>query len=67
MKFSDELSELRETKFSEIQARDRQNLYNRGVMDGIAYAEDYVRLIEKTHDGAMELLKQNIKRVFLRS
>lgn len=67
MKFSDELERLYEAE--EINLTDPtfplyKDAYTQGYLDGIERSENYVRQIEKTHDGALETLKQNIKRFF---
>ncbi|MDT2390506.1 hypothetical protein P7D98_22510 [Enterococcus avium] len=67
MKFSDELFELLDSE--EIEGRDDrfpgyQDQYTQGYLRGIETAANYVKRLEKTHDGAIETLKQNIKRFF---
>lgn len=67
MKFSDELDRLLEAE--EINHTDPEyptykDAYAQGYLDGIEMAGNYVRQLEKTHDGALETLKQSIKRFF---
>ncbi|HFU5892303.1 TPA: hypothetical protein ACH6J3_002280 [Enterococcus faecium] len=69
MKFSDELERLYEAE--EINLTDStyptyKDAYTQGYLDGIERAENYIRDLEKTHDGAIEMLKTSIKRLFLR-
>ena len=67
MKLSDELERLYEAE--EINMTDStyptyKDAYTQGYLDGIERSENYVRQLEKTHDGALETFKQNIKRFF---
>ncbi|MBK4758403.1 hypothetical protein CU024_1899 [Enterococcus faecium] len=69
MKFSDELERLYEVE--EINLADStyptyKDAYTQGYLDGIERAENYIRDLEKTHGGAIEMLKTSIKRLFLR-
>ena len=66
MKFSDELAELWDLKQSEMTDRNYKDIYNEGFLDGIKFAENHVRRIESLSGGALEMLKQSIKRLFLR-
>jgi hypothetical protein len=67
MKFSDELDKL--WTIEDINSTDPEypaykDEYTQGYLDGIEQSKNYVRQLEKTHDGALETLKQNIKRFF---
>jgi hypothetical protein len=67
MKYSDELFQLLDSE--EIESRDGrspgyQDQYTQGYLRGIETAANYVERLEKTHDGAIETLKQNIKSFF---
>lgn len=67
MKFSDELDNLwtiEEVNHTDPKYPTYKDAYTQGYLDGIEMAENYVRQLEKTHDGALETLKQNIKRFF---
>lgn len=67
MKFSDELDRLwaaEEINHTDPKYPTYKDEYTQGYLDGIEMAENYVRQLEKTHDGALETLKQNIKRFF---
>lgn len=67
MKFSDELDKLwaaEEINRTDPKHPTYKDEYTQGYLDGIEMAENYVRQLEKTHDGALETLKQNIKRFF---
>lgn len=63
MKFSDELERLYEAE--ELNLTD-SGPYTQGYLDGIERAGNYIRDLEKIHDGAIEMLKTSIKRLFLR-
>lgn len=64
MKFSDELSKLRELKRCEMTDRNYKEPYNEGFLDGIEFAENHLRRLEDSSDGRLETLKHNIKRFF---
>ena len=67
MKFSDELDNLwtiEEVNHTDPKYPTYKDSYTQGYLDGIEMAENYVRQLEKTHDGALETLKQNIKCFF---
>ncbi|MFR3684208.1 MAG: hypothetical protein ACLTXM_04115 [Enterococcus sp.] len=65
MKFSNELSELKEGIDAWVQLSGKQNdEYQKGFSAGIEYSKEYVRKLESSHNGAIETLKQNIKRFF---
>ena len=67
MKFSDELDKLltiEEVNHIDPEHPMHKDAYTQGYLDGIERAENYVRQLEKTHDGSLETLKQNIKRFF---
>lgn len=67
MKFSDELFRLLDAEENESHD-DRfpgyQDQYTQGYLRGIETAANYVKRLETTHDGALETLKQIVKRFF---
>ena len=65
MKFSDELSELKKGVDTWDYHTGKENDdYHKGFSAGIDYAKEYVRRLEDSNSGALETLKQNIKRFF---
>ncbi|MGX7215273.1 hypothetical protein [Enterococcus raffinosus] len=67
MKFSDELDKLwtaEEINHTDPKYPTYKDAYTQGYLDGIETATNYVKRLETTHDGAIETLKQNIKRFF---
>ena len=65
MKLSGEVSELKKGLDTRDHLTGKENdEYHKGFSDGVEYAKEYVRRLESSHSGAIEMLKQNIKRFF---
>lgn len=65
MKFSDELGKLKAGfEAGTNLAGKADDAYYKGFLAGIGFAKEHVRRLESSHRGAIETLKQNIKRFF---
>lgn len=64
MKFLDELSKLYEFEQQKMTLRNYKEPYNEGLLDGIELAENHIKRLESSGDGALEMLKRSIKDLF---